>query len=274
MPTDASTTSPRARLRAGNVLFGSEINRLRSPDVARVYAAAGFDFVFIDMEHSAFSLETVADMIENARRFALAPIVRVPQAEYAFIARVLDCGARGIIVPRVNTPRQVREIASWVRYPPRGIRGFADTLAQTDGRPVTPTEFIAAAGRETLVVIQIERREAVENLDAMLSIEGIDVACLGCLDLSVDLGIPGDLNAPAMIEAIEKVVEVAARNQLASGIITGDIDLIARWLRRGVRFVSYSSDIPLLQSAASAARARLQALVGLNDPPRPLSNRD
>jgi 2-dehydro-3-deoxyglucarate aldolase/4-hydroxy-2-oxoheptanedioate aldolase len=260
MPTDVSTATPRSRLRAGQVLFGSEINRLRSPDVARVYAAAGFDFVFIDMEHSAFSLETVADMIENARRSALAPIVRVPQAEYAFVARVLDCGARGIIVPRVNTPRQVREIASWVRYPPRGIRGFADTLAQTGGRPVPPGEFIAAAERETLVVIQIERQEAVDNLDAMLSIEGIDVACLGCLDLSVDLGIPGDLNAPAMVEAIEKVVDVAARNQLASGIITGDIEQIARWLRRGVRFVSYSSDIPLLQSAASSALARLRAL--------------
>ncbi|HTI51422.1 MAG TPA: aldolase/citrate lyase family protein [Planctomycetaceae bacterium] len=252
----------RSRLRAGGVVFGSEINRLRSHDVARVYAAAGFDFVFIDMEHSAFSLETVADMIETARRFGLSPIVRVPQAEYAFISRVLDCGARGIIVPRVNTPQQVRDIASWVRYPPRGIRGFADTLAQTDGRRIPPSEFIAAAERDTLVVIQIERQEAVGNLDAMLSIEGIDVACLGCLDLSVDLGIPGELSAPAMIAAIQKVVDVAARNQLASGIITGDIELIAHWLRRGVRFVSYSSDIPLLQSAATAAAARLRALAG------------
>jgi 2-dehydro-3-deoxyglucarate aldolase/4-hydroxy-2-oxoheptanedioate aldolase len=260
MPIDVATMSLTTRLRSGNVIFGSEINRLRSPDVARVYAAAGFDFVFIDMEHSAFSLETVADMIENARRFGLAPVVRVPQAEYAFVARVLDCGARGIIVPRVNTPRQVREIASWVRYPPRGIRGFADTLAQTDGCRVSPGEFIAAAERETLVVVQIERREALENLDAMLSIEGIHVACLGCLDLSVDLGIPGDLNAPPMVEAIQNVVDVAARNRLVSGIITGDIELIARWLQRGVRFVSYSSDVPLLQSAASAAVARLRGL--------------
>lgn len=261
MPNPTPNTSPKARIRTGETLLGSEINRLRSAEVARVYAVAGFDFVFIDMEHSGFSFETVADMCDNARRFGIAPIVRVPQAEYSFVCRALDCGARGLIIPRVNTPEQVRDIVAWTHYPPKGIRGFADTLAQTEGRAMSTEEFIKTAHRETLLVIQIERREAIDNLDAMLSVEGIDVACMGCMDLSIDLGVPGEVNAPVMREAIRKVVESAAKHKLASGIITGNPELIHDWLRRGMRFVSYSSDIPLLQSAATAAAARLREMV-------------
>ena len=126
-------TNPVKRaLATGKAVFGSEISRLRSPEIARLYAAAGFDFVFIDMEHSAFGLETVSDIIAMARIAGIVPIVRVPQAEYAFVARVLDQGAQGIIVPRVNDPQCVRDIVSWMRYPPAGIRGFADTAPQTD----------------------------------------------------------------------------------------------------------------------------------------------
>lgn len=251
-------TTLKARLRAGDTVFGSEINRIRSADIARVYAVAGFDFVFIDMEHSGFSFETVGDMCDTARRYGIAPIVRVPQVEYPFVSRALDCGAKGIIVPRVNTPEQVRDIVSWVRYPPHGIRGFADTLAQTEGKAISAADFIANAMRDTLIVIQIERKEAVENLDAMLAIEGVDVACMGCFDLSIDLGVPGEMNAPSMREAIGKVVDSAARHKIASGIITGNLDLIAHWVERGMRFVSYSSDSPLLQSAATAAATRLR----------------
>ncbi len=149
----------RRALKAGHTVVGSELSRLRSPDVARLYALAGFDFVFIDMEHSAFTLETVADMIATARAAGIVPIVRIPQAEYPFACRVLDQGAQGIIVPRVNTPEQVGDIVSWMRYPPHGIRGYASTSAQTDFATVTPEAFIEANNRETLCVIQIERRK-------------------------------------------------------------------------------------------------------------------
>ena len=124
-------------LKAGQTVFGSELSRLRSPEVAQLYALAGFDFVFIDMEHSAFSLETVADMIAAARSAEIVPIVRVPQAEYAFVCRVLDQGAQGLIIPRVNEPEQVRDIFSWMRYPPHGVRGYAATAGQTDYQNVS-----------------------------------------------------------------------------------------------------------------------------------------
>ncbi len=246
-------------LRAGGVALGSEISRLRSPDIARIYATAGFDFAFIDMEHTSFSMETVSDMIQAVRVADIVPIVRVPQAEYAFIARVLDAGARGVIVPRVNTPQQVEQIVSWVRYPPDGVRGFACTTAQTDGRAVDIDEFIRAANRETLLVIQIERREAVDNLEAMLAIDGVDVACLGFMDLTVDMGIAGQLRHPQAVGAVERLIEVADRRRVAPGIISPDMSTVSDWIARGMRFASYATDEIHLQHAAKAAVEQLRA---------------
>jgi 2-keto-3-deoxy-L-rhamnonate aldolase RhmA len=240
-------------LQAGGTVIGSEISRLHSADIPRIYAAAGFDFVFIDMEHTSFTLETVADMIQTARGSDIVPIVRVPQAEYAYVARALDAGAQGIIVPRVNTPAEVERIVSWTRYPPHGIRGFASTTAQTDGHVVAADEFIEAAHRATLLVIQIERCEAIANLSEMLSIDGVDVACLGLMDLSVDLGVPGEVDHPSTVAAVQRLVDVSRENGVASGIISGRDDTIATWMAQGVRFVSYATEEILLQQAAQSA---------------------
>jgi 2-keto-3-deoxy-L-rhamnonate aldolase RhmA len=262
-------------LKAGQAVIGSEISRLRTSDVARTYAAAGFDFVFIDMEHTCFSLETVADMIAAARAADIVPIVRVPQAEYAFVARVLDAGAQGIIAPRVNRPEEVEQLVSWMRYPPEGVRGFACNTAQTDGQAVDINEFIEAANRQTLVVVQIERREAVANLEEMLSIEGVDVACLGFMDLTVDLGIPGQLEHPSAVRAVQKLVDVALERGVAPGIITPDMATAAAWISRGMRFVSFATEEILLQRAASEAAARLRAIAKTQagDEPRPKGTR-
>jgi 2-keto-3-deoxy-L-rhamnonate aldolase RhmA len=252
-------TNPiRRALKAGHAVIGSEISRLRSPEVARLYAQAGFDFVFIDMEHSAFSLETVADMIAAARAASIVPIVRIPQAEYAFACRVLDQGAQGIIVPRVNTPKEVGDIVSWMRYPPHGIRGYAATAAQTDFQHVAPESFIEANNRETLCVIQIERREALDHLDEMLSFPGVDVACLGYMDLSVDLGIAGQLEHPQMVSIIERIIAAAHRHGVAAGIIGPQIEPLIHWIQKGMRFISYSTETLLLQEAATSAVRRLK----------------
>jgi 2-keto-3-deoxy-L-rhamnonate aldolase RhmA len=228
--------------------------------VPRIFALAGFDFVFIDTEHTAFTLETVADMIASARRADIVPIVRVPQAEQVWIAKALDVGAQGVIVPRVNTPQQVENLVSWMHFPPRGIRGYASTHHQTDDQPVDPASFIAAADEHTMLVIQIERRESLDNLDAMLSIPGVDVACLGCMDLSVDLGVPGRLDHPTMVAGIDKVIDACKRNNLAAGIIHPDMKVVTHWIGRGMRFVSYGTEAILLRNAADEAVRQLRSL--------------
>lgn len=247
------------KLKSGGIVIGSEVSRFRCSDIPRVYAAAGFDFVFIDMEHSGFHLETVGDLIRTARQADIVPVVRVPQAEYAWISRVLDCGAQGIIVPRVNTPEQVEQIVSWTRYPPQGIRGFACNTAQTDGQPVGIDEFIDASNQSMLVVIQIERREAVANLSEMLSIDGVDVACLGLMDLTIDLGVPGRIDHPLARDAVQQLLTVAEEQQVAAGVISASQETIAQYVTEGVRFVSYATDEILLQRASEQAVQQLKA---------------
>ena len=250
----------KTALASGDIAIGSEISRLPAADIARIYSVAGFDFVFIDMEHTSFNSETVADMIRVARAADIVPLVRVPQAEYAFVARALDAGARGIIAPRVNTPEVVEQLVSWVRYPPEGVRGFACNTAQTDGEPISANEFVAAANRETLLVVQIERREAVMNLEEMLAIDGVDVACLGFMDLTVDMGIPGQLEHPTAVAAVARLIDVANQHGVAPGIIAADMDVIDEWMSRGMRFVSYATDETLLQRSAGDSVRRLRQL--------------
>jgi 2-keto-3-deoxy-L-rhamnonate aldolase RhmA len=253
------TNPVKQALKAGRTVIGSEISRLRSPDIARVYARAGFDFVFIDMEHSAYSMESVADMITAARTGGIVPIVRVPQADYTLISRVLDQGAMGIMVPRVNTPEQVRDIISWMRYPPDGARGFAATMAQTDFEDTSIESLMEANNHQTLCAIQIERKQALEELDEIMSFPGVDVACLGFTDLSIDLGIPGQIDHPRMVAITERAVHLAQRHNVAAGAIGLQLETLELWAQKGMRFISYSNEIQLLQEGAAAAARRLKA---------------
>ncbi len=250
----------KRNLAKGGAAYGSEISRFRSDEVPGVYARAGLDFVFIDTEHTTFNRETVADMIRAARASKIVPVVRVPQAEYAFVAGYLDLGAQGVIVPRVNTPEEVERIVSWTRYPPVGIRGFACTPNQSDDKEIAPADFIARNHDDTLVVIQIERYQAIENLEAMLAIHGVDVACLGYMDLSVDMGIPGQIEHSKMVAAIERLIEVSDRLDVAPGIIHPELGVLETWIERGMRFVSHATDSILLERAARDAAVRLRAM--------------
>ncbi len=247
-------------LSSGGMAIGSEISRLRAPDVARIYAVAGFDFVFIDMEHTCFSLETVADMIQAARQADIVPLVRVPQAEYAYVARVLDAGAQGVIVPRVNTAQEVEQIVSWVRYPPDGVRGFACTTAQTDGQPPDIDAFIETANRETLLVIQIERREAVENLEGHAGDRRRRRGLSGVYGSHGRHGNRRPIGPSPGRGAVERLIEVANASRVAPGIIAPEMATVSSWIARGMRFVSYATDEILLQRAAAAAVDSLRAL--------------
>jgi 2-dehydro-3-deoxyglucarate aldolase/4-hydroxy-2-oxoheptanedioate aldolase len=254
----------KAALARGGTVCGSEISAFPCAEIPRLYAQAGFEFVFIDLEHTAFALDRVAELIRAARAEGIVPLVRVPQAEYAWVARVLDLGAQGIIVPRVDTARQAADIVSWTRHPPRGIRGFGGIGAQTDGVPTAPRDLLEHLHEHTLVVVQLERGRAIAAADEIAAVPGVDVLCLGYMDLSVDLGIPGEMDHPLMVAAIERMVAAAQARGIASGIISPDLAAVSAWMRRGIRFVSYCADGVLLARAATAAAAALRrpALAG------------
>ena len=176
-------------LKSGGTAIGTMVCDTRTPAIARALHVAGFDFFILDTEHGSFSLETVSDMMQMARMEGITPIVRVPDFSYPFIARTLDAGAMGVMVPRVKTRAQVEQIVRAVKYPPMGERGMMNARTNTDYRGMTIGEYGAQANQETMVIVQIETREAVEDIDAILAVPGVDAALMGPADLSVSLGV-------------------------------------------------------------------------------------
>lgn len=248
----------RKRVLSGKCVYGMMIRQARDPGAPALFAAAGYDFVFIDMEHGNYSMETVADLIRGAKSVGIATIIRVPHLETYFISRVLDAGAEGIMVPMTSTKEQAERIVRYSKYAPLGGRGFGGQMGHSDYKPVKAAEFMREANENTLVVAQIETREAIENIDAILSVEGVDVGLIGPNDLSISLGVPDQLNSETMNRAIEKVVDTAKERKKASGIHGGNIDLINKWRSRGMTVLAYSTDIGFMYHASKSSLEELK----------------
>ena len=248
----------RARVLNGEVVYGMMVRQGRNPGVTTLVGKAGFDFVFIDMEHGAYSLETVADLIRGAKSVACAPIIRVPSAERYFISRVLDAGAEGIMVPMLSTPEQAERAVRYAKFPPMGKRGVGLSNAQVDYAAVKASDFTEQANEKTLVIAQIENEEGIGNIDGILSVDGIDLAVLGPNDLSYDLGYQGQTDHPKVVEAIQKVVEACRRCGKHSGTHMVNLEQLLYWKSKGMTFIAYNTDAGLLYRAASDGLASLK----------------
>jgi 2-keto-3-deoxy-L-rhamnonate aldolase RhmA len=242
----------RKRVLAGESVYGTMIRQARDPGAPAIFAAAGYDFVFIDMEHGNYSMETVADLIRGAKSSGIATIIRVPRLETFFISRVLDAGAEGIMVPMTSTRSQAEEIVRFSKYTPLGQRGFGAQTGQTDYKPLKASEFMKEANENTLIVAQIETPEAIENIDSILEVEGIDVGLIGPNDLSCSMGIPDQMGSEILTKAVDKVVESAKKKGKASGIHIGNIEALKKWRAKGMRVLAYSTDIAFMYNASKS----------------------
>lgn len=248
----------RQALKAGELQLGMNFGQLRSPEISRLLAAAGFHWAFIDTEHGCFDLETVQDICRVAQLAGLCPVVRVVDLHYGLVARALDCGAQGIIFPRLEDPRLLETALSWTKFPPLGVRGYGLQPSQTEYSGLPFNQVIDHANANTLTVVQIESRRAVEAREEILSVPGIDAVMIGPADLSISLGVPGDFQNPKMIEAMEAVRDTCDRHGIAPGTHTRSAGLAKFWKARGMRFLGCGSDIAFLfEKAAETARAVL-----------------
>jgi 2-keto-3-deoxy-L-rhamnonate aldolase RhmA len=248
----------KERLRQGKTVLGTWLEEMRSPAVAQLWAGAGLDFLIVDMEHGAFNLETVADVVRMARLMEITPIVRVPDLAWERVGRILDAGAQGLMLPRVETADQARTFVDYLKYPPAGSRGMASGMGNTDFRWVTTPEYIAQANEETLVIIQIESKTAVANLDELVQVPGIDVMFIGPEDLSISLGYAGQQGHPEVQATIDQVIEQAQGAGIAPGIHTSDVQRIGLLHRQGVRLIAYASDLEFLYNGAAQGVQALQ----------------
>jgi 4-hydroxy-2-oxoheptanedioate aldolase len=238
-------------LAAGKTQLGCGFAQLRSPDVARILAAAGFHWAFLDAEHGGFDIETLQDICRVSVLAGLSPIVRVADLQYALIARALDNGADGIIFPRVESPEVLERAVSWTKFPPTGIRGFGLTPLQVDHEKVTIPQIIEHKNANTMVVLQIETKRAVEARNELLSVPGVDTVMVGPVDLSISLGVPGDFQHPKMVEAMEQIRDACNAHGVTPGTQTRSLALAKFWKERGMRFLGCSSETGMLFEKAS-----------------------
>lgn len=248
-------------LRRGEPVFGTMMSEVRSPGFIWMLANAGFDFVFIDMEHGTYDLATVADMIKVARLADIAPLVRVPDLAYHLVAGPLDAGAMGLMLPRVETRAQVEQFISFMKYPPAGVRGATSGRGHTDYGGAGPQELVGHMNEHTLAILQIERARAVADIDDLLATPGVDVALIGPFDLTISLG-ENSTGAPAVAEAIQRVVDSARRNNVASGIHIADPEVVLEWSRRGMTMLACNSDLGFFSAGAQQTLATLRQGVG------------
>ncbi len=251
------------RIRKGEIVLGCALQHYRSAEIARVFAAAGFDYFFIDAEHGGFDLETIQDMISAGAQAGITPLVRVGELHYSLVARFLDVGAQGVILPRVESPALLQEAVSWARFPPVGKRGFGVMAPLLDYEPRSFPEIIAHFNANTLIVVQFETRAAMERADELLAIPGVDVAMVGPSDLSVSLGIPGEFDHPRLVSCVLALIKACNARHVVPGIHCRNEVLAAQWIERGMRFVGAGGEHSLLfekaRQTASQLRARAQS---------------
>jgi 2-keto-3-deoxy-L-rhamnonate aldolase RhmA len=245
-------------LKAGKTVVGTMLTETRSPEILRALAAAGLDFVFLDTEHGSYDFQMVNDLIRAGRSAELSCYVRVPDPEYFLIARTLDAGAHGIMAPRVETEEQVKRVIAATKYPPKGKRGYGVRPIITDFETAPVEEWMEKLNDDTMIILQIESKKAIDSIDQLISLEGVDAAVIGPNDLSISLGVPGQLDHPIMVEDIGKVVEACRKYGIAPGAHFGSLEMLEYWRDRGMRMLTYSTDIGLLMDAARSSIRRLK----------------
>jgi len=249
-----------SRLREGKTVFGCAMQCYRSAEIPRLFAAAGFDYVFLDMEHGGFNLETVQDLIAASVAAGITPVVRVAELLYSLVARTLDVGAQGIVFPRVEDPGELEEALSWMKYPPAGKRGYGVISPLVDYENAAMDGVMAHLNANTMAVVQFETVAAIERADELLAVPGIDAIMIGPADLSVSLGVPGQFEHPKLVSAVEALVAKCAQRGIAPGIHPRDAGLARRWVERGMRFVTCGNEHGILLEGARSAVAQLRGV--------------
>ena len=238
----------------------------RTPDVPAIAAACGYDAVYVDLEHTSTSLEAAAMLCASAVGSGISALVRVPSHDHSVIARVLDNGAVGIIVPHVNSKSEAELVVNAARFPPIGHRSIAGPNAVSGYQPRSATDLVAELERRTVVAVMIETPEAVEAADAIASVEGVDMILLGPSDLTAEMGIHGQYENERFHGAVESVAAACRSHGVALGVAgIKSLDLLNRFVDLGLRFISAGTDVGMMTEAATTRAQALRGLEGRTD---------
>ena len=250
----------KQKLAANDLVLCFGVNQLRTPNIAMMAAACGFDALYIDLEHNPTSLETASGICVAAVGLGITPIVRVSSHDPHDSARILDCGAQGVMVPHVNTEAEARAIVEACRFAPSGHRSAAGTVPSLGYAQLSQPEICRRLNQETLLIAMIETPEAVANADAIAAVEGIDTLHIGSTDLSTEMGIPGDYRHERMRGAYETIARAAKTHgkSMCVGGVRQDVEFQSWLLGLGVRYLTSGSDTLYILSGGRADVARIR----------------
>jgi len=248
----------------GRIPVGHMIMEFATRGIAKILEAAGVDFVVLDMEHTGFDAERIADQMAWFKATPIAPFVRVPQGLYHFLARTMDAGALGVMVGNVETPEQAHEVVNAVKYAPMGRRGLGLGTAHNDYVPPDTVAYLREANENSTVICQIESTTGLANLDPIASTPGVDVLWVGHFDLTQSMGIPAQFQHPEFLDALRRVVDAARRYSKRAGIQPGNTAQADQWLEIGFDVISWGVDIAVyreaLRSAISVLRQKTETV--------------
>jgi 2-keto-3-deoxy-L-rhamnonate aldolase RhmA len=251
------TNTTKAKLAEGKVVFGAIIGH-HAPDLVELFGAIGYDFVMIDCEHGPMSLDEVEHMVRAAEVFGITPITRIPNHDDSTILRFLDRGVQGIIVPHVNTREAAQAVAGAARYHPDGHRGVAGGRAHDYGVGGSREQSGRWINSQLLVIPMVEETEAVDNLDAILSVGGVDVLHVASGDLGQSMGNPGPAAVRELMRQVIPRIRSGGKLVGVGGNSPADAAGVAEFIKLGANFVTISA-LGLLRLGAEDFRRRVEA---------------
>jgi len=250
----------RSQLAKGKLALGMGVRQARTVDIAAIAKSAGFDWLFIDMEHGSLDVDLAAQLASAALATGVTPLVRVPGKEHYHASRLLDTGAQGIVVPHVDTVAEAERVVANCKYPPIGHRSVAGGMPQLRFKSLPVGETMRLINQETLCVVMLETPAAIRNADAIAAVKGIDVLLIGTNDLCAEMGIPGQFTHAKVEDAYAKVIAACRRHRKHPGMGgVYDPPLMQKYIGMGMRFIQSGSDFSFVMAGATARAAVLRS---------------
>src|SRR6185436_12868783 len=237
-PHDVVSNSVKEKLQRGEVVASITVRLVPTVEVVRIAKTAGFDSLYIDLEHSSFWMETTSQLCIMALEAEVPAFVRVPANTPEYISRVLDGGALGVIAPGVSSAKEARAVVAAAKYPPVGARGLSGGLPQLGYRSVPAAQALPALNAATMVIVQFESAASLAAMDEIVAVDGVDMVMIGTNDLMADLGIAGEFDHPKVRDAYERTIAACRKRGKHVGVggLASRPDLVEQYVKMGARY--------------------------------------
>ena len=251
----------KEKLNAGEIGLGFSVNYLRSPDVAAIANACGYDWIKPDMEHATYDIDMVSQMCMAALDVGCTPVVRVPGKQHFHASRILDGGAQGVIIPHVDSVEEAKAAVDWCKFPPIGHRSSPGPVPQLSYAKYSLADTMRLSNENIMVVIMLETWDAIQLADDIASLEGVDVLHIGSNDLSADMGIPGQYDHEKMIQSFKIMTDACKKHGKIAGMGgIYDEENASRYIGMGCRFINAGGDLGFMTGGAQQRSAFLNSI--------------